>query len=172
MLYGIVMGCLMTASAISQEPFSGAPGKSGKPFGGLRDVQVIQDLNFGSFYVGNGAGKVVVHPDGTRTSSGSVILAGGPYQEAIFQITVPPNNTVYLEAKGGVLSGKSGGEMDLTIDPANHIDKGNQFITSPGNPHTTLHVGAVLHVGSAGENPPGKYSGTENIILTITLMQE
>jgi len=53
-------------------------------------------LNFGRFSPEDGGGEIRVLPDGTRTSSGSVVLGGGLYNPATFYITGQPEYTVAI----------------------------------------------------------------------------
>jgi len=58
------------------------------PFPPPNQLQVygIQELNFGSFSTGASGGTVIISPEGFRSSTGSVILMGGNFNQAIFEV--------------------------------------------------------------------------------------
>jgi hypothetical protein len=120
-------------------------------------------LSFGAFTAGSG-GSITVSPGGARIKTGSVILVnqGGASSaaqftisgtpNAVFEITLPLNGTVFL-------SDGASGSMAL-----------NGFVSSPstvgvlsGGGTQQISVGATLSVGSA--QPTGSYIGA----FTVTV---
>ncbi len=168
-----VVWSFLLSSFFTLKSFSQSDKGSDRAFSASGDIEVIQGLHFGNFYVGQEGGKIDLSPDGACTSDGSVIPAGGTCQEAVFRIRVPPRKVIYLEAEGGTLYGENGGEIELTIDPENHINTGTQFVTSPGGkPEKILRVGGTLNLDNAHDNPPGNYKAENGLTLTITIIQE
>lgn len=119
----------------------------------------MQELSFGSFSTGASGGTVLINPSGFRSSTGSVILLGGGFYPAIFDIRLVPGRMVQivlglsaqLERLGG------GGSMTMQIGPT---DKGSSFVTSGGHPfRNPVAIGGILYVGSDAANPPGEYQG-------------
>ena len=140
------------------------------PFPPPNQLQVfgIQDLNFGSFATGDMGGSVVISPEGIRTSTGSVILMGGNFNQAIFEIKLIPGRLVQIVmgSKIQLIRAGGGGSMTMQVGPA---DRGSSFVTNAPHPFfNTVKVGGTLHVGSDGLNPPGDYEGSFN----VTFIQE
>ena len=140
------------------------------PFPPPNQLQVfgMQELNFGSFSTGASGGTIVITPEGFRTSTGSVILMGGNFSQAIFEVKLIPGRLVHiilgpqiqLTRMGG------GGSMDMQVGPA---DKGTSFVTSGGHPfYNPVQVGGTLYVGSSVANPAGEYEGQ----FSVTFIQE
>jgi len=140
------------------------------PFPPPNQMQVfdIQALNFGSFSTGASGGTVVISPTGMRTSMGSVILMGGGFNQAIFEIKLIPGRLVQVIMGPQVQLNRigGGGSMNMQIGPS---DKGNNFITSGGHPfYNPVQVGGTLYVGNSTANPAGSYEGQ----FSVTFIQE
>ena len=143
----------------------------GSPFPPPREIRVFatQELGFGGFYTGIAGGNVIISHTGSRSATGTVVLAGGLGQPAIFIVELLPGRlvnimiypqTTTLSRIGG------GGSMTMTIGPT---DKGTSFVTSAGHPfRNPVQVGGILHVGNIVSNPAGEYTGTFN----VTFIQE
>lgn len=128
-----------------------------------------QPLAFGAFSPGLTGGTVTVHPDGSRSSTGDIILFGMGYVyiPAMFYVRANPGTVISLLGNPPVtLTGSGGGTLSLQIGatlPA------MPFVTSvPWQQQTTLLVGGTLTVGDIVANPPGNYTGT----FSITVIQE
>jgi hypothetical protein len=141
-----------------------------RPFPPPNQLQVysMQELSFGAFSTGASGGTVVISPSGIRSSTGSVILLGGGFYPAIFDIRLVPGRMVQIvlgaSAQLDRLGG--GGYMTMQIGPT---DKGSSFVTSGGHPfRNPVAFGGTLYVGSDAANPPGQYQGYFN----ITFIQE
>jgi hypothetical protein len=140
------------------------------PFPPPKQIQVSaeQDLSFGSFHTGTTGGTVVVSPSGMRSTTGTVVIAGGVYYAAVFVVELLPGRLVSIQLGPTITMNRigGGGSMTMTVGPT---DKGLQFVTSGGHPfRNTVMVGGTLHVGNTSANPPGDYSGE----FTITFIQE
>jgi hypothetical protein len=128
-----------------------------------------QGLAFGAFTQGASGGSVIIDPDGTRTSTGDVILLnlGYSYSAALYEIDANPGTVIsVLYGAGTTLTGSGGGTMTLTI--GNSIPT-SPFVTTAVPPaRTSFYLGGTLTVGNPASNPPGNYSGT----FLITFNQE
>lgn len=132
-------------------------------------VNPAQGLIFGAFFQGITGGQVIIHPDGSRTVSGSIVQAnlGFPFSPAIFEVDANPGTLIsIMNGPDVVLSGSNGGTLSLHIGPAS---TGTPFIATATSPARTLvRIGGTLTVGSPPANPAGNYSGT----FSVTFIQE
>lgn len=134
-------------------------------------VTATQPIHFGTFCVtGSAGGTVTVGYDGSRTSSGDIILlAMAPSaQPAIFEIKLCQGRNIILTfATTTTLSGSMGGLLTLDIGPSEKGINGAVFTSnSDCNFITPLRVGGTLHIPATA--PQGTYSGN----FDITLNQE
>lgn len=128
-----------------------------------------QPLAFGAFTPGASGGTVTVWPDGSRSSSGDVILLNMSYlfTPAMFYIRANPGTVLSVLINPPViLNGNNGGTMMLQTGgtlPA------SPFVTSlPWPQQTTVLLSGTLTVGNIGANPAGSYTGNFN----VTFVQE
>jgi len=140
------------------------------PFPPPNQMQVfsMQELNFGSFSTGASGGTVVVSPEGFRSSTGSVILMGGAFNQAIFEIKLIPGRLVQIIMGPQIQLTRvgGGGSMNMQVGPS---DKGSSFVTSGGHPFfNPVKVGGTLYVGNSLANPAGSYEGQ----FSVTFIQE
>ncbi len=134
-------------------------------------VTPIQAIHFGTFCLtGSSGGTVSVGYDGSRTSTGDVMLLSisPSYQPAIFEIKLCQGREVRINFEATTtLSGSNGGSITLDIGPT---EKGGNDVVFPTisdcNFITRLRVGGTLHIPSTAT--PGTYSG----IVEITFNQE
>jgi hypothetical protein len=129
-------------------------------------VTATQAIHFGTFCVTGGAGgTVTVGFDGSRTSTGSVVLLPiAPIsQPAIFEVKLCQGRNVAISFEPtAILTGSNGGFLTLDIGPTENGFNGAIFTTkSDCNFITPLRVGGTLHI--PGTAIPGIYSGTFNI---------
>ena len=126
-------------------------------------VLPTQSLHFGTFCVtGPTGGTVTVGYDGSRTSTGEIILltVAPVAQPAIFEIKLCQGRNVCIDFNPPVilLTGP-GGTLSLKIGPTDNGDNGARFLTnSDCNFITPLRVGGTLTV--PGSTLPGAYSGS------------
>lgn len=131
-------------------------------------VSPIQGLSFGSFVSPSAGGTVTVFPNGTRTSTGDIILLdlGFVYTPALFEIEGNEGTLISITFGTATLSGSNGGTMFLEV---NSSDPVSPFIlTVPYPARTLVRIGGVLTVGNTSESPAGSYSGT----FAVTFNQE
>lgn len=124
-------------------------------------------LNFGRFSPEETGGEIVISPDGSRRSSGTVILGGGLYNQATFYVTGQPQYNVAVSLPQipstltNLINGKTMQVYRWTSSPSFDSD-----ITLPSNGALNLNMGATLKVGDLNENPVGPYSGTYMIVFS------
>ncbi len=140
------------------------------PFPPPNQLQVygMQELNFGSFTTGSGGGTVVISPEGFRTSTGTVLLMGGFFNQAIFEVKLIPGRlvSIILGPQIQLTRVGGGGSMNMQVGPT---DKGTSFVTTGGHPFITrVNVGGTLFVGNEANNPSGNYEGQ----FSVTFIQE
>jgi hypothetical protein len=132
-------------------------------------VNPAQGLIFGAFFQGITGGTVIIHPDGSRTVSGSIVQAnlGFPFSPAIFEVDANPGTLIsIMNGPDVLLSGSNGGTLSLHIGPAS---TGTPFVATSTSPARTLvRIGGTLTVGAPPANPAGSYSGT----FSVTFIQE
>jgi hypothetical protein len=135
-------------------------------------VSATQGLHFGTFClqnIGSSGGTVTVDYDGSRTSTGEVMLlsAAPESREAIYEINLCQGRSVIMTYPAtAILAGNNGGYMTLNIGPT---EKGPSGTTFEGNTNcgfiTQIHIGGTLVIGSNAANPGGTYTGSFNIIF-------
>jgi hypothetical protein len=132
-------------------------------------VSPIQSLSFGSVILGSSGGTVIVYPDGTRSSTGDIILGdfGHSYSPALFEIETNIGTLIsVVNGPDAILTGSNGGTMTLKIDSSYPI---SPFVTTESYPNRTyLRIGGTLIVGNSLANPEGSYSGS----FVVTFIQE
>lgn len=134
-------------------------------------VTDTQAINFGTFCLTGGAGgTVTVGYDGSRTSTGDILLLSmaPTAQPAIFEIKLCPGGNVSITFDATItLTGSNGGELTLDIGPTEKGPNGSIFATnSDCNIITPLHVGGTLNI------PGTAISGTYTGSLAITINQQ
>jgi hypothetical protein len=121
-------------------------------------------LNFGRFSPETSGGEVLVTPQGTRTSDGTVILVSGTHNSGTFYITGESDASFSIALPTG----------PVTITNMNNsktmIVTGWKSVPPAGVGTGTLRggseivsIGATLQVGTANDNPTGIYKGTYTI---------
>jgi hypothetical protein len=128
-----------------------------------------QGLIFGAFYQGSSGGTVILFPDGTRSSTGSLVLAnlGYPFSPALFEIDANQGTVIsIMNGPDATLTGSNGGSILLHIGAAS---TGSHFTTTVASPsRTEVWIGGTLTVGTPLANPSGSYSGT----FAVTFIQQ
>lgn len=145
------------------------PGPENPPIPVEVEVRNAQGLHFGAFTVGSGGGSVIISPDGDRFSDTDVYLLnmGPSFHYAIFDVYVNPGTLLQIQPLSGVqLSGPSGSNVILNIDPNLDTSTGQTFITTT-NPHEII-VGGRLNIQNGSSGPAGSYNGT----FTLTIIHE
>ncbi|MCX6226456.1 MAG: DUF4402 domain-containing protein [Bacteroidia bacterium] len=126
----------------------------------LVTVSTLQYLNFGTFCYGDGSGtSVIIYPDGTRTSTGNILLLSSSFSTALYDVEAIPG-TIITIANGpdAILTGSNGGTLTLHIGDSYPP---SPFITT--GKHTTVTIGGTLIIGVVGANPAGVYGGTFSV---------
>jgi hypothetical protein len=124
-------------------------------------VTATQSIQFGTLSVGGAGGTVVVGWDGSRFSTGDVVLLSmAPFaQPAIFEIKLCQGRNVnILFDPTTILSNGSGGLLTLNIGPTEKGISGETFAVSADcNFITLLRVGGMLQIPGSAQS--GIYSG-------------
>jgi len=129
-------------------------------------VNTAQYLSFGVFIQNGTNGAVTVDYNGTRSSSGSIILPSisSIITPALFIVDAEPGTLVtIMNGPTAILSGNNGGTLILTIGESS---VGNPFITRGKT--TNVYIGGTLQVGALGANPAGFYNGS----FQVTFIQQ
>jgi Domain of unknown function (DUF4402) len=130
-----------------------------------------QNIHFGSFCVtGPAGGTVTVGWDGSRTSTGSILLLSmaPTARPAIFDIKLCQGRNVIITFDATApLTSSGGGTFTMDIGPTEKGVNGASFPTNNDcNFVTILRVGGTLHI--PGTSPVGSYTGN----FEITFNQE
>ena len=132
-------------------------------------VNPAQGLVFGAFYQGVTGGTVIMTPDGSRSSTGDIVLAnlGFPFSPAIYEIDANQGTLItILNGPDVTLTGSNGGTIRLHIGTARPT---SPFITTAVPPAMTqVTIGGTLTIGPPLSNPSGSYSGT----FSVTFIQQ
>lgn len=132
-------------------------------------VSLSQNLSFGAFYHLAAGGSVIIYTDGSRSSTGDVVLLtmGYSFATGLYDVVAYPGTLVsILNGPDATLTGSGGGSLTLQIG---NSDPSSPFIVTTMPPAATqLRIGGTLIVGNPIANPPGDYSGT----FDVTFVQE
>ena len=130
----------------------------------------VDDLDFGSIVPGPAAGVVRIHPDGSRTATGGVTLAGSDHRPARFagmgsynqQVRIHlSSNTIQLTGPGAPMTVS---QFEIGSDPTAILSTSpTSFRIASTNGTFVFPIGGRLAVGA--NQAPGVYAGT----FTITL---
>lgn len=169
MSYGIVLSGLLlaTLSSTAQRKLS-VSGPENPPRPVVIYVNPAQGLQFGAFYQGAIGGTVIVYPNGSRSTTGSVIQTsqGLSFSPAIFEVDAEPGTLITIVNGPDVtLNGSNGGTISLHIGSSDPVSPFIATETSPGR--TQIRIGGTLTLTSPLANPPGNYSGT----FSVTFIQ-
>jgi hypothetical protein len=133
-------------------------------------VNAAQSLSFGSFSLlnsGSNGGTVTVGWDGSRTSTGDVILLSGSeaVSPAIFDLELCPGRDVTITyPPTTMLTSSNGNSVILKIGPTEFGESGATIHSSENNGFITqLRVGGTLIIGPNNSNPGGAYNISFNI---------
>ena len=131
-------------------------------------INTLSHLRFGSFYPGRAGGMLEVSREGIRSSAGTVVLLGSdlPVSSAVYEIRCPPYTMIHLMVDDQIILRGPGNEKLICIPD---INGQMSSIVSPHDSETGFLVtmGARLIVESAGQRPPGDYSGSINVFLVV-----
>ena len=121
-------------------------------------------LNFGKFSPEVQGGKVIVTPDGIRSTNGAVILSGGIAKSGIFYITGTPEAMFSIQLPNGpaVLTHQNSSKTMMVNNWISYPNAGNGTGVL-ANGQQFVYLGATLNVGSILDNPVGLYSGAFNL---------
>ena len=134
-----------------------------------QQLNVTQNLSFGSFIPALTTSSINISPIGNRTIYGNAIPIGSfNYSPAIIQYTpkkIKPNTIVHIMYDPNISLTSNGQSLSLEIGPTDK--NGNMFVTLP-NQTTEIRIGGTLTINPINQNQSGNYSGT----YAITIIQE
>lgn len=169
---GLAIAALMIAPAAASPALAQTGAQSEAEAIVLRPLSFfkVNDLDFGDIIASNAAGTVTIGPDGSRSRTGGVTLAGNGGEPARFaglgsfnrQVNISlGSNTIWITGPGVRMRVRNF-EIGSTPTAILSTTPTRFRITSPlGN--YNFPVGGTLEVGA--NQAPGDYSGT----FTITL---
>ncbi len=135
----------------------------------VTSVEVISEINFGTFYPGDMGGTIDVDPRGFRTASGSAVLLpmGDIPNPITMEIVARPATMIQIILpREIILYGAKGGQITFIPGP---LEFGDVFVTPPdADRGFTVNIGGTLEVGTVSENPPGDYFGA----FSFTIVSE
>lgn len=124
-------------------------------------IKATQAINFGTICQLGSGGTVTVGYDGSRTSTGNIVLIGKAptAQPAIYEIKLCPAGNVNINFDATtILTSSNGARLTLDIGPTEKGLNGCSFTTnSDCNTSTFLRVGGTLHL--EGKEFSGNYTG-------------
>lgn len=133
-------------------------------------IKATQALKFGTICQLGSGGTVTVGFDGSRTSTGNILLLdkAPAAQPAIYEIKLCPAGTVNITFDPTtILTSSNGGRLTLDIGPTEKGVNGCSFMTnSDCNTPTLLRLGGTLHL--EGSTNSGYFSAS----FTITVNQQ
>ena len=155
----LMFGLIITVSSIKL---------SAQSVTGVANAEVVSSLsayeatalNFGRFSPEATGGNVVIGVGGERSSTGTVALMGGTFNQAIFQITGVPafKVAIVLPVTATVTNATTNKTMTITGWTSSPSTSGD--VTIPAGGAISLNVGGTLGVGNFTSNPVGPYTGT------------
>lgn len=132
-------------------------------------LTATQSLNFGVICLTGSAGTVTVASDGSRTSTGDLILLSitPVAQPAILEIEYCPGGSVSLTFDATtILTNSKGGELTLDLGPTEKGISGTIFTTvSDCNIITPVNMGGTLHIPATA--PTGTYIGSFAVTINL-----
>lgn len=127
-------------------------------------AQENQPLSFGRFSPEATGGSIVVNPDGSRLTQGTVVPTGLNHNPARFYVTGQLKSQFeVILPEGPVLLYREGGNETLQVTNFTLDNENEIWVLEDGT--RMINMGATLEVGSLEENPTGMYSGTYSIVF-------
>jgi hypothetical protein len=149
----LLLLCQLAANAQPQPP---RPNK----------VYNIQTMSFGAIFQGFSGGTAIIYANGSRSSTGDVILAqmGFAFYPAIFEVEAPVGTIItLLNGPDATLSGSNGGTMTLHLGDSSPASPFIASVAPPGR--NQVRIGGTLIVGNPMANPVGAYNGSFTVIF-------
>lgn len=168
----------LTAIALAFAPFAASPAQAQTGAPGEAEAIVLRplsffkvnDLDFGDIVASNAAGTVTLDPDGSRSRTGGVTLAGGGGEPARFaglgsfnrQVNISLGaNSIWITGPGQPMRVRN---FEIGSTPTAILSTTpTRFRITSALGNYNFPVGATLEVGA--NQAPGDYSGS----FTITL---
>ncbi len=169
LLLRLALGLGLVASGLVVNAQHGKSFKDIDSHSPVTQVDVITEINFGTFYPGDIGGTIEIDPRGFRTASGSAVLLpmGDIPNPIIMEIVARPSTMIQvILPREIILYGAQGGQITFIPGP---LEFGSVFVTPPNADRGfTVNMGGTLEVGTVNENPPGNYFGA----FSFTIVSE
>jgi hypothetical protein len=124
-------------------------------------------LNFGKFFPEQDGGEIHISPNGTRVPYGSILLSGGNYSVASYQVSgeVDMTYSILLPQTPIQITSVQNSMSMVVTDWESYPPAGDAAGLLAGGTQQ-VYVGAKLIVGSILDNPAGLYSGSYTITFS------
>lgn len=124
----------------------------------------LAPLNFGRFTPKAQGGKIILSTDGVLTAEGTIALAGGLHNPAVFYLTGQYGSTfsVRLPVEPAVLTNPQTDKTILVSDWQSSLSSGIPASKTQGG-GMFVRIGASLTIGDKTANPVGIYVGTYTV---------
>jgi hypothetical protein len=131
-------------------------------------ISAFSFLRFGTFFSGSEGGVITVSENGMRSADGSIVLLGSGtlVSPAVFEIRAPAYAMIHIMTPAQIrLTGPNNAYLTCFPD----FGTSSQVMVAPANAPSGFLVpmGGQLHIAPQAILPPGKYSGTIEIVLII-----
>lgn len=129
-------------------------------------VRTFQNLSFGAIIQGNSGGTVTIDPQGSRSTTGDVVLTyqSHSYYPAIFEVDAIPGSIINIDFGSPTVLSMGSWSMSMQI---NSSVPHSPFINTKST-NTEVRIGGTLTIGNNLANPAGDYLG----FFTITFIQQ
>ncbi len=130
----------------------------------IKSVNTLQGLNFGIIAPSSNVGFVTIPASfpGPRVWSNVILLAGGTYSPALFEVLAIPGTLITIELPTSVfLNNLPSGTLKITDLVSS---TGSPFITT--SDITSVYIGGKLNVNTISFQPPGNYGGSVEVKFT------
>jgi len=121
-------------------------------------------LNFGRFTPETAGGEVLLSPEGSRVSNGTVILVSGTHNPASFYITGENDATysITLPVVPITITNVDNSKI-MHVTEWSSIPPAGKGAGALHGGAQTVNIGATLQVGTINDNPAGIYMGTYTV---------
>ena len=118
-------------------------------------------LNFGKFFPEQDGGEIQISPNGARVPYGSILLSGGTYSAASYQVSGEEDMSYsILLPQTPIQITNVQNSMNMVIDDWESFPPAGEATGLLVGGTEQVYIGATLRVGSILDNPTGLYSGS------------
>jgi len=121
-------------------------------------------LNFGRFAPQSAGGQVIITPQGTQSSTGTIALGSGTHNAASFFISGESGALFSITLPNGPVSlTNTSNSKTMVVTNWTSVPTPGMGIIIPERGSQVVLVGATLVAGTNNDNPVGIYTGTYSI---------